>query len=108
KGTLTTMERKMADQERLLKDQAGQLKSIQDSTEKFVEFSKKAEERAYVKALSELKAKQRDAVEAHDTETFDKVSQQLDEHIKQNPALTTETKPAADTDKRPPEGSQTG
>jgi len=53
----------------------------------FAEFSKKAEERAFKKAVAELEVKQRQAVAEGDTEAFDAVKTELDE-LKQHPALT--------------------
>jgi hypothetical protein len=82
KGTLRQMEKKMAAQEALLREQSERMKHMQSSFEKFVTFSKASEERAYNKALEELKTKQLEAVESGDVDAFKEVSKELDEHIK--------------------------
>lgn len=88
KGTLGVMERKMAEQERLLKEQAERIARMQADFREFVEFTRKSEERAYKRALEELKDRQRKAVEEQDLETFDQVSKEIDELISSHPALT--------------------
>jgi hypothetical protein len=98
KGTLSTMERKMAEQERLLREQSARIAAMQADFGEFVEFTRKSEERAYQRALKELQAKQRKAVEEQDLEAFDKASSELDEYIRQHPAITgkpREEKPPA-------------
>lgn len=97
KGTLTAMEKKMVEQETLIRKLVDDNEKIKQSTEQFVEFSKKAEERAYKKAVAELQAKQRAAVESANTEEFDKATAELDQMLKEHPAVTgkqAEVKPA--------------
>ena len=53
----------------------------------FAEFSKKSEERAYKKALTDLEARQRQAVADADTEAFEQIKTELDD-LKQHPAVT--------------------
>jgi hypothetical protein len=81
-----------------------EIASLKKTFGEYVEFSKKAEERAFKKALAELEGRQRQAVEDGDVEAFDRVKTELDE-LKTHPALTgaapvvtdtgVETKPAA-------------
>lgn len=105
KGTLSTMEKKMVAQEReiarqtkMLQEQLDEVAAVKGTLKEFVEYSRKGEERAYQRALAELKAKQRQAVAEGDTDSFDRVSGDIDDLLKDHPALTGE-KPAklADT-----------
>ena len=88
KGTLKTMERKMQQQETLIKQQSEKMAAVHSDMQEFVKFTKGAEERAYQKALKELKAEQLAAVEAGDTEAFKVVSASLDDLINQHPVMT--------------------
>jgi hypothetical protein len=64
-----------------------EIASLKTTLKEFAEFSKKAEERAFNKALKELEDRQRAAVAEGDVEAFDQVKSELDD-LKQHPALT--------------------
>jgi len=89
KGTVAAMDKKMAAQEALIADQNARIKAMQADFKEFVGFTRAAEERAYKKALEELKAEQRQAVEDQDLAKFDQVSADIDHHLKNNPAATS-------------------
>ena len=72
----------MVEQERLIKDQSRRLEEMQADVKEFVGYTRLAEERSYLKALAELKAEQRVAVEEQDLSKFDQISADIDEHIK--------------------------
>lgn len=93
KGTLKTMEQKMAEQERAMKAQTETLQSLQSDMAEFVEFSKGAEQRAYNKALKDLKAAQMKAKDAGDLEAFAEATEQIDSLIAEHPAVTGKEKP---------------
>lgn len=95
KGTLTIMEKKMVAQEKeiarqtkMLQDQLDEVAAVKGTLREFVEYSRKSEERAYQRALTELKQKQRQAVAEGDTDSFDKVSGDIDELLRDHPIVT--------------------
>ena len=115
RGTLKKLEGSVGEQSRIIKEQAAENKRLNEKLETMsqdvslmVESGRKAEQRAYDRALKDLQAQQRAAVETQDTATFDKVTADINEHIKQHPAVTgkpadipvkkDETKPAGATD----------
>lgn len=104
KGTLTTMEKKMVEQERLIKDQSRRLEEMQADVKEFVGYTRLAEERAYQKALTALKAEQRTAVEEQDLSKFDQISADIDEHIKGYAVVSKTTT----TDSSSPGGEKVG
>lgn len=85
KGTIKELQRQLADQEAAFKRELAEIKA---STGKFVEFARKAEERAYNKALEDLKAKQRAAAEESNPDAVEEIGKQIEEHIKTHPAVT--------------------
>ncbi|HEY6019773.1 MAG TPA: hypothetical protein VIY48_07680, partial [Candidatus Paceibacterota bacterium] len=105
KGTLTKMEQKMADQERQMKTQAEEFKtamaSLKGDLSEFVEFSKGAEQRAYQKALKELKAEQTKAKNAGDLDAFVEATDKIDSLIAEHPAVTGKGDPKPVIDPKP-------
>ena len=97
KGTIDKMQRLMVEQEagfkKLLADQKAELDALKVSTEKFVEFAKKGEERAYERALKELKVKQLAAAEDRDVAGVEAIGKEIEDHIKSHPAVTGEAPP---------------
>lgn len=88
KGTLGTMERKMAEQSETITQQNQMIAQMRTDFKDFVEFSKKSEERSYKKALKELQAKQRAAVAEGDLTGFDQATAEIDQMIQDHPAVT--------------------
>jgi len=85
KGTVATMNKTMVAQEKLILEQEKRLKAMQADIQEFVGYTRKAEERAYQKALAEMKAEQRQAVEDQDLDKFDRISSEIDSHLKSHP-----------------------
>jgi hypothetical protein len=92
KGTLSTLERKVVDQDALLREQNKLITDMRTDFAEFVEFSRQSEARAYQQALKDIQDRQRKAVEDQDLEGFDKASHDLEEHIKSHPAVTGKAK----------------
>jgi len=88
KGTIRVMEKKMSEQEQLLRDQKASIEAMRGDFAEFVEFSKSAEKRAYEKAVKEIQTKQRDAVNAGDVDAFDKATAELDARLSSHPMAT--------------------
>jgi len=95
KGTIKTMQKTMMEQDRVIRD-------LKDDLKDLAAFTKGAEQRAYDKALKDLKEEQKKAVEAGDIPAFEKATADLDDLIAQHPAVTgkekKETPPADDLD----------
>lgn len=96
KGTIKTMERKMAQQEELLRQQNITIEELKNTLTEFVDFSRGAEERAYKKAVAKLQAKQKTAKEAGDLEAFVEATEKIDALIAEHPTVTGKDKPAGD------------
>lgn len=92
KGTLSVMEKRMAEQEKTMQGQTAIIQAMKEDMAEFVEFSRGAEKRAYEQAIKDLQERQRDAVEAGDLPAFDKVTAELDQKIAEHPALTGKKK----------------
>lgn len=102
KGTLKTMEQKMAEQDRVLRQQTELVTSLKADMTDFVAFSRGAEQRAYEKAVSELKAEQERAKTEGDMPAFVAATEKLDAVIAEHPAVTgKDNKPSAITDAKP-------
>ena len=102
KGTLKTMEQKMADQDRLLRDTANELSGVRSDLQEFVQFSKSAEQRAYDKAVKDIRVEQTAAKEAGDMPAFVAATEKLDAVIADHPAVTgADVKPGATSDQKP-------
>lgn len=93
KGTLKTMERKMVEQDQLIRQQTGEVQDLKNTLTEFVEFSKGAEQRAYNRAVKELRAEQNKAKEAGDLPAFVEATEKLDAVIAEHPAITGKDKP---------------
>jgi hypothetical protein len=92
KGTLKTMERKMAEQDALLRRQTEEMTGLRQDLSEFVQFSKGAEQRAYDKAVRDLKTEQLKAKEAGDLPAFVEATDKLDNLISEHPAVTGKPK----------------
>lgn len=92
KGTLKTMERKMAQQEETLRKQTEEITGVRESLTEFVVFSRDAEQRAYDKAVRDLKAQQSKAKEDGDLPAFADATERLDSLIADHPAVTGKAK----------------
>jgi hypothetical protein len=92
KGTIKEMQKLMAQQETnfrtLLAEQKTEFDTLKASTANFAEFAKKSEERAYERALAELKGKQRAAAEDRDVAGVEAIGAEIEAHIKSHPAVT--------------------
>lgn len=66
----------------------------EESMRKFVEFQKGVDERAYKKALDDIRKQKADAVEAGDKEAFTRAEQEEDELRQQQSVKQSEPKPA--------------
>jgi hypothetical protein len=86
KGTLKVMERKMADQDTLLRKQTEEIGGLRGDLQEFVAFSKSAEQRAYDKAVRDLKMQQVKAKDDGDLPAFAEATERLDDLIKEYPA----------------------
>ena len=84
----------MAEQDRLLRKQNEELVGVRQDLQEFVQFSKSAEQRAYDKAVRDLKSQQNQAKEAGDLPAFADATERLDDLIKEHPAVTGKEKPA--------------
>lgn len=94
KGTLKVMERKMQEQDQLLRKQNDEVTGLRQDLQEFVQFSKSAEQRAYDKAVRDLKLQQNKAKEDGDLPAFADATERLDDLIKEHPSVTGKPKPA--------------
>jgi hypothetical protein len=81
KGTLKTMESKMAEQRELIE-------SMKSDFSQFVEMSRSAEQRAYDKAIKDLRAEQQRARDERDMDAFVDATEKLDAKIAEHPTVT--------------------
>lgn len=81
KSTLSRMERRLAEQN-------ARMVQMQADFQHFMELARKAQEKAYERALAELKERQRQAVDERDLEAFEEANRQYEEMLKKHPAVT--------------------
>lgn len=80
KSTLGRLERRLAEQN-------ARMVQMQADFQHFMDLAKKAQERAYERALAELKERQRQAVDERDLEAFEEANRQYEEMLKKHPAV---------------------
>lgn len=101
KGTIKMMERRMAQQAEVLKEQTDRIAAMQQDMQEFVQVSRGAEQRAYEKAKKELMAQQRRAKDEGDMPAFVEATEKLDGLIAEHPVTTGKEIKVGATDAKP-------
>lgn len=78
-----------------------ELAQTRGEMQKYVKFARDADQRGYDRAIRELKAKQRAAVEAGDTATFDQVEEQIEQMETARNEVAAEPAPSPTAAPRP-------
>lgn len=88
KGTMHKLEETVRSQKFLLEKQAEEMGGLRQDMTEFVEFSRGAEERAYQKALKDLRVEQASAKAKGDLDAFADATEKIDSLINEHPAVT--------------------
>jgi len=99
--------RDLADRDRRLTDLAGKFDTLQGSVDALRKMAETSNEAGYQRAVNELKAKQRQAVEAGDTATFDRIQGEIEAAGETHQKVTEAVKPPPKQPEAPkgPQGS---
>lgn len=87
--------RDLADRDKRLSDLSGKFDALQGSVEALRQMAVTSNEAGYQRAISELKTKQRQAVEQGDTATFDRIQGEIDDAAKAHDKVSEAAKPVA-------------